>query len=89
MPGYERAELTAELRVIAENAEKSVEAAKRTASESGLAREAGPETIILSGGRREVLEAMTRTVEVALDAGAHTVEARIEAEGDAPRFGEV
>lgn len=92
MPGYERAELSAELAVVpsaeAERPpEKQIEAAKRAASESGLAREAGPDIIVLAGGRGEVLEAMTRTVGAALDAGAHIVEVRVEAEGDAPRFG--
>ncbi|WP_269479197.1 hypothetical protein [Rubrobacter xylanophilus] len=30
---------------------------------------------------------MRRVVEAALDAGARAVEVRVEAEGDAPRFG--
>ena len=38
--------------------------------------------------RREVLEAVTRVVEAALDAGAGGAELKIEAQGDAPRFGE-
>ncbi len=87
MPGYERAELSAELKVVPSQGE-SFEAAKRVAGESGLGREAGPETTMISGGRQEVLEAMTRTIEAALDAGARTVEVKIEAEGDAPKFGE-
>ncbi|MBA3423404.1 MAG: hypothetical protein ACR2HO_02045 [Rubrobacteraceae bacterium] len=92
MPGYERAELSAELKVTpSPEADKSSrepsEAARRAAGESGLAREAGPESIMLAGGRREVLETVTKTVEAALDAGARTVEVRVEAEGDAPRFG--
>ncbi|MGI8910893.1 MAG: hypothetical protein ACR2JR_10130 [Rubrobacteraceae bacterium] len=92
MPGYERAELSAELKVVphpdtdGQPADPS-EAAKRGAGESGLGREAGPETTMISGRRREVLEAMTQVIEAALDAGARTVEVRIEAEGDAPRFG--
>ena len=86
MPGYERAELSAELKVEPYQ-EELFEAAKRAAGESGLAREAGPETIVLAGGRREVLEATVKTVEAALAAGVHTVEVRVEAEGDAPRFG--
>ncbi len=86
MPGYERAELSAELKV-APSQEESSEAARRAAGESGLGREAGPETTMISGGRREVLEAMTKTIEAALDAGARTVEVRVEAEGDAPKFG--
>ncbi len=93
MPGYERAELTAELKVITSpEAEKppreQTEAARRAAGESGLAREAGPETIMLAGERREVLDAVTRTVQAALDAGARGVEVKVEAEGDAGRFGD-
>jgi uncharacterized protein YqgV (UPF0045/DUF77 family) len=93
VPGYERAELNAELKVVpAEEAEASpqeqVEAAKRVAGESGLAREAGPETTMLTGGRREVLEAAIKVVEASLDAGARAVEVRVEAQGEAPGFGE-
>ena len=92
MPGYERAEVTAELKVVpsseAERAPREqVGAAKEAAGGSGLAREAGPETIVLAGGRKEVLAATTEVVEAALDAGAHAVEVKVEAEGDAPRFG--
>lgn len=92
MPGYERAELTAQLKVIpssgAENPPREqVEAAKSAASDSGLAREAGPEITALAGGRREVLEASLRVLEAALDAGAHAVEVRVEVEGEAERFG--
>ena len=93
MPGYERAEVSAELTVVpSERAEnpprEQVEAAKTAASETGLAHEAGPETLVLAGGRREVLEGAMEVVEAALDAGASAVEIKVEAEGDAPRFGE-
>lgn len=93
MPGYERAQLSAELKVVpSEQAEKppreQVEAARRAAGDSGLAREAGPETMVLAGGRREVLEATMRVLEASLDAGARAVEVKVEAEGDADRFGE-
>jgi uncharacterized protein YqgV (UPF0045/DUF77 family) len=92
VPGYERAELTAELTVVPSSEAESppreqVEAAKRAASDSGLAREAGPEVTVLAGGRREVLDATMRVVEAALDAGVHAVEVRVEAEGEAERFG--
>jgi uncharacterized protein YqgV (UPF0045/DUF77 family) len=92
VPAYERAELTAELKVVpssgAENPPREqVEAAKRAASDTGLAREAGPEVTALTGGRREVLEASLRVMEAALDAGARAVEVRVEAEGEAERFG--
>ena len=89
MPGYERAELTAELRVLPSGEDESrgqIEAAKTAAGETGLAHEAGPETMVLAGDRREVLEAATRVVEAALDAGAGGVELKIEAQRDAPRF---
>jgi uncharacterized protein YqgV (UPF0045/DUF77 family) len=92
MPGYHRAELSAELKVVpSSRAEKSpqeqVEAGMEAASATGLAREAGPDTTVLSGGRREVLEAVIEVVEASLDAGAHVVEVKVEAEGDAERFG--
>ena len=92
MPAYERAELSAELKVLpSPEAEKppreQVEEAKRAASESGLAREGGPETTVLAGGRKEVLEAAMKTVEAALDAGARAVEVKVEAEGESERFG--
>ncbi len=91
MPGYQRAELTAELKVVpSSKAERSprdqIEAAKRAASDSGLAHEAGPETTVLAGRRKEVLQATMGVIEAALDAGAHAVNVKVEAEGDAPRF---
>jgi hypothetical protein len=52
-----------------------------------MAHEAGPETTVLAGGRREVLEAALRVIEAALDAGAHAVEVKVEAEGESERFG--
>ncbi len=91
MPAFERAELTAELKVLPSGGDGSrgeVEAAKAAAGETGLAHEAGPETMVLTGERREVLEAVTRVLEAALDAGAGGAELKIEAQGDAPRFGE-
>ncbi len=92
MPGYERAEFSAELKVLpSSEAERSpreqIEAAKWAAAESGMAREAGPETTVLAGGRKEVLEAALRVIEAALDAGAHAVEVKVEAEGESERFG--
>jgi uncharacterized protein YqgV (UPF0045/DUF77 family) len=92
MPGYERAEVSAELTVVpSEQAGKppweQVEAAKAVAGETDLAHEAGPESLVLAGGRREVLEATMEVVEASLDAGASAVEIKVEAEGDTPRFG--
>jgi uncharacterized protein YqgV (UPF0045/DUF77 family) len=91
VPAYERAELTAELKVVPseetdQSPQQQIEAAKKVAGESGLGREAGPETTILTGGRREVLEAAIKVVEASLDAGAHAVEVRIEAQGEASSF---
>jgi uncharacterized protein YqgV (UPF0045/DUF77 family) len=91
MPGYNRAEISAELTVVtSREAEKSpreqIEAAKQAASDSGLAHEAGPETTVLSGGRSEVLEATRKVIEASLDAGAHVVEVKVEAQEDAARF---
>ena len=91
MPQYERAQLSAELEVITSpEAERSphdqVEAAKAAASESGLAHEAGPEITVLAGGRKEVLRAALQVIEAALDAGAHAVNVKVEAEGESDRF---
>ena len=93
MPGYNRAELSAELTIVPsreaeESPQSQIEAAKEAASDSGLAHEAGPETTVLSGGRAEVLEAMRKVIEASLDAGAHAVQVKLEAEGDAERFNE-
>lgn len=86
MPGYNRAEISAELTVVTSlEAERSpqeqIEAAMKAASDSGLAHEAGPETTVLSGERSEVLDATRRVIEASLDAGAHVVEVKVEAEG--------
>ena len=91
MPAYERAQLSAELEVVTSpKAERSpqeqVEAAKEAASESGLAHEAGPETTVLAGGRKEVLQATMQIIEAALEAGAHAVNVKVEAEREAPRY---
>ena len=91
MPGYNRAEISAELTVVTTTeAERSpqeqVEAAKQAASDSGLAHEAGPETTVLAGGRSEVLEAMRKVIEASLDAGANEVQVKVEAQGDAASF---
>jgi DNA mismatch repair ATPase MutL len=43
---------------------------------------------MLTGGRGEVLEAAIKVVEASLDAGARAVEVRVEAQGEAPGFGE-
>jgi uncharacterized protein YqgV (UPF0045/DUF77 family) len=93
MPGYHRAELNAELTIVpspeAERSPRSqIEAAKKAASDSGLAHEAGPETMVLAGGRSEVLEAVRKVIDASLDAGADAVQVRVEAEAEAARFHE-
>jgi uncharacterized protein YqgV (UPF0045/DUF77 family) len=91
MPGYNRAELSVELTIVPSSGAQSppqaqIEAAKQAASASGLAHEAGPETTVLAGGRSEALEAMLGVIEASLDAGAHAVQVKVEAEGEASRF---
>lgn len=92
MPGYERAPVSAELKVVpTDRADRppqdQIEAAKEAAGTSGLAREAGPEAVVLAGGREEVLRAAMEVVNAALDAGAQAVEVKVEAEAEADRFG--
>ena len=90
MPAFERAQLTTEMTILpaeGQDAQAPLDAAREAAGETGLAREAGPETIVLAGDRGEVLEAATRVVDAALDAGARGTRLEIEAQGDAPRFG--
>ena len=92
MPGYERAPVSAELKVVTSDGggtspEDQISSTKEAAGASGLAHEAGPETVILAGSRAEVLEATMKVLEAALDAGAKAVEVTVEAEADADRFG--
>ena len=91
MPGYNRAELSAEITVVPspdgrESPHAQAEAARRAAGASGLAHEAGPDATLLAGGRAEVLEALRAVIDASLDAGAHIVEVKVEAQGDARRF---
>lgn len=91
MPGYERAPISAELKVVTSDRAKrppqdQIEAAKEAAGKSGLAHEAGPETMMLAGGRDEVLQATMQVLGAALDAGAQAVEIKVDAEADADRF---
>ena len=94
MPGHNRAELVAELKITpspqAEQApEDQVEAGLRAAVDSGLkAHEAGPDATVLSGGREEVLDAVRKVVEASLDAGAKTVQVKVEAQEEAGKPGE-
>jgi hypothetical protein len=41
---------------------------------------------VLAGDRTEVLEALFETIRVSLDAGARTIEVKVEAEVEAERF---
>ena len=92
MPGYNRAPVSAELTVVPswegkEPPRAQIEAAERAAGESGLAHESGPGSTLLAGRRSDVLEAMLKVIEASLDAGAHIVQVKVEATGDAGRFG--
>lgn len=82
MPGSNRAPLSAELTVP----DDQLDAARRAAGATGLARESGPRSTLLAGGRREVLDATMKVIEASLEAGAHLVEVKVEATGDAERF---
>jgi hypothetical protein len=41
---------------------------------------------VLAGDRAEVLEALMEVIRVSLDAGARTLEVKVEAEAEAERF---
>jgi uncharacterized protein YqgV (UPF0045/DUF77 family) len=91
MPGYNRAELSAELTVVPswegkQSPRAQAEAARGAASASGLAHESGPGSTVLAGGRAEVLDALRKVLDASLDAGAHIVQVKVEAQGDAQRF---
>lgn len=94
MPGYNRAELNVEFKIVpSSRAEKApreqVRAGTQVADDSGLAaHESGPDTTELSGSRSEVLETMMKVIEASLDAGAHAVELKVEAQEEAGKFGE-
>src|SRR5919197_4805934 len=92
MPGYHRAQVSAELTIVPsvdgeQSPRAQLEAAQRAASESGLAHESGPGSTLLAGDRAEVLAAAFGVIEASLDAGAHIVQVKVEATGDARRFG--
>jgi hypothetical protein len=75
------AELSVQLTIDGPDAAK--EAGRAAAAPSGLAREAGPDHTLLSGSRREVLSTLGEVLVAALDAGAHQIDARIEAPTEA------
>jgi hypothetical protein len=71
------AELTAEYAI--EGPEAALAAALDVAGPSGLAREAGPGRMLLSGSRGEVLGTLGDVVMAALDAGAWRFDVQLEA----------
>lgn len=58
---------------------RHVKAAVDEARASGLATEAGPDTTALSGERAEVLATLNKVIDAAIEAGATTVDVKIEA----------
>ena len=92
VPGYHRAELSAELTVVPSldgdaPPRAQLEAARAAAGASGLAHESGPATMLLAGERAAVLQSTFKVIEASLAAGAHIVQVKVEAQGDAGRFG--
>ncbi|MDQ3767435.1 MAG: thiamine-binding protein [Actinomycetota bacterium] len=76
------AEVTATFTIApsaADHMARHVKAAVDEARASGLAMEAGPESTTLAGGRTEVLDTLTRVIDIAIDAGATAIEVKIEA----------
>ena len=71
------AELTAEYRI--EGPDEALAAARGVAEPSGIAREAGPGVMALTGSRSQVLATLVDVVHASLDAGARRFDVRIEA----------
>jgi hypothetical protein len=69
------AELTAEYSI--KGSDEAAAAALGVAAPSGLAREAGPGVMALSGSRAEVLSTLDAVLAAALDAGAHEIDLRL------------
>ncbi|MBA3348921.1 MAG: thiamine-binding protein [Actinobacteria bacterium] len=63
----------------ADHMTRHVKAAVDEARASGLAMEAGPEATTLAGGRAEVLDTLTKVIDIAIGAGATGIEVKIEA----------
>jgi hypothetical protein len=93
VPGYNRAEVNAQLKVVTsprgeQSPRAQIEAGMQAASASGLAsHESGPDTMALSGGRSEVLDAVQKVIAASLEAGAHAVQVEVEAQGESEKFG--
>jgi len=77
------AELSAHFRIA--GPAEARQAALRAAEPSGLAREAGPDELLISGTRDAVLGALGDAVAAALDAGAHGLDVKLEAPTEARR----
>jgi uncharacterized protein YqgV (UPF0045/DUF77 family) len=94
VPGYNRAELSVEIKILpsnhgAKSPREQITAGTKAASSSGLsAHEAGPDTTVLAGSRSEVLDAVRQVIDAALDAGAGEVQVKVEAQGEAEKFGD-
>ena len=94
MPGYNRAELSVEMKIFpsargAKSPREQIAAGARAANASGLStHEAGPDTTALAGRRAEVLDAVREVVEAALDAGAGEVQVKVETQGESGKFGD-
>ena len=71
------AELTAEYSI--EGPEAALAAARDVAGPSGIAREAGPGRMLLSGSREAVLGTLGDVVGAALDSGAWRFDVQLEA----------
>lgn len=63
--------------------EPHVEAGVNAARASGLAVEVGPFGTGLAGPREEVLDALRAVVEAAMDAGAHSIQVKLEMPSEA------
>jgi hypothetical protein len=71
------AELTAEYSI--QGPDEALAAARDVAGPSGIAREAGPGRMLLSGSRGQVLGTLGDIVTAALDAGAWRFDVQLEA----------
>jgi hypothetical protein len=58
---------------------EAAEEARRVAGPSGIAHEGGPDELLLSGSRTQVLSTFDDAVAAALDNGAYRIDVRLEA----------
>ncbi len=76
------AEVTAEFTIrptAEEEMEAHVKAGVDAARASGLAVEVGPQRTGLSGSKADVLDALARVMDAAIEAGARSIEIKVEA----------